>query len=195
MKRAIIIQGPSTHVEELKKAWNGYDLIWSTWVGESGPYQENDTVVYSPKPQEIGFGNINLQKISTYNGLLKAKELGYDRVFKWRSDMIPTNPEALINLLSDDINVLFYHHVMPDRSNYFVDYVMESAIDVMINIWSFTDLYPTHAEAIITEHINKQGTKVSLFGGKLNNDNDILWLKKNISIKDYKKYLAFKYDN
>lgn len=194
MKRAIVIQGPSNNVDELKKAWAGYDLIWSTWLGEESPYEENDIVVYSSKPHETGFGNINLQKISTYNGVLKAKELGYDRVFKWRSDMTPTNPEALINTLSGNINVLFYHHVMPDRSNYFVDYVMESETDIMINIWSFTNLYPTHAEAIITEYINKQGVRVSLFGGKLNDNNDILWLKRNINIKDYKKYPAFEYD-
>jgi hypothetical protein len=194
MKRAIVIQGPSTHVNELKRAWDGYDLIWSTWSGEDSHYQEDDIVVYSPKPNETGFGNVNLQKVSTYNGVLKAKELGYDRVFKWRSDMIPTNAEALLGSLSEDINILFYHHVMPDRSDYFVDYVMESETDTMINIWSFTNIYPTHAEAIITEYINQQGKKVSLFGGKLNNDNDILWLKKNISIKDYKKYPAFEYD-
>ena len=93
MKRVIIIQGPSSNVLELKKAWLGYDIIWSTWFGEENNYNENDIVVYSDKPNESGVGNLNLQLITTHSGLIKAKELGYDRAFKWRSDMIPTNPD------------------------------------------------------------------------------------------------------
>lgn len=194
MKRAIVVQGPSSNVNELKKAWSGYDVIWSTWDGETNQYIDTDIVLSSPKPQDIGVGNLNLQKVTTYNGLLKAKELGYDRVFKWRSDMIPTNPKELLDSLSEDINLLFYHHVIPDRTDYFVDYVMESDVDTMIKIWSFTDLYATHAEAIITDSINQQDKRVYLFGGKLNRDNDIFWLKRNISLKDYKQYPAFEHN-
>ncbi len=194
MKRAIVVQGPSTHINELKTAWLGYDIIWSTWDGETQQYTESDIVITSPKPEDTGVGNLNLQKVTTYNGLLKAKELGYDRVFKWRSDMIPTNPQKLLSVLSEDINLLFYHHVMPDRTNYFVDYLMESNIDTMIKIWEFTDLYATHAEAIITDSINQQNKKIYLFGGKLNEDNDIIWLKRNISLKDYKKYPEFEHN-
>lgn len=105
MKRAIVIQGPSSNVSQLKKAWSGYDIIWSTWVGDENHYDNNDIVVHSQKPSDTGTGNINLQLITTFNGVKKAKDLGYDRVFKWRSDMIPTNPALLISSLSEDINV------------------------------------------------------------------------------------------
>ena len=194
MKRVIIIQGPSSNVLELKKAWLGYDIIWSTWFGEENNYDENDIVVYSDKPSESGVGNLNLQLITTHSGLIKAKELGYDRAFKWRSDMIPTNPDILISCLSDGFNLLFNHIVMPVKPNYFVDYVMEGEVNIMLNVWSFTNLYSTHAEAIITESINKHTSEIYLFGGNLNDKNDIYWLKKNISIKDYKKYPEYKHN-
>jgi hypothetical protein len=195
MKRAIVIQGPSTNVEELKKAWVGYDLIWSTWLGEESKYNNDDIVIFNEIPHEKGVGNIKLQQLTTIKGVEKAKELGYTRVFKWRSDMIPTNPKKLIKVLTNDVNILFFHNQLPDRIGSYVDYVMESDIDVMANIWDFNESYSTHAEAIITSNIKtKNITNINLFGGFLDDDNDIVWLKRNIHIKDYKINKQFEHN-
>jgi hypothetical protein len=195
MKRAIVIQGPSSHVDELKKAWDGYDIIWSTWKGEEQKYNENDIVLFNDIPTVKGVGNIKLQQLSTLNGVKKAIELNYDRVFKWRSDMIPTNPAKLIECLKENVNFLFFHNTMPDKNGYYVDYVVESKVNEMMLIWSFEELEAIHAEAIITNNILKNRIeKINLFGGCLNDDNDIIWLKRNINIKDYKKYKEFEFD-
>jgi hypothetical protein len=192
---AIVIQGPSTNVKELKKAWANYDLIWSTWIGEESNYDDNDIVVFNQIPHDKGIGNIKLQQLTTIKGVEKAKELGYKRVFKWRSDMIPTNPKKLLTLLTNDVNILFFHNQLPDRVGSYVDYVMESDIDVMANIWDFNESYATHAEAIITSNIKtKNITNINLFGGCLDDDNDIVWLKRNIHIKDYKIHKQFEHN-
>jgi hypothetical protein len=191
----IVIQGTSNNVEELKKAWDGYNLIWSTWKGDESKYNDNDIVIFNELPNELGVGNIKLQQLTTNEGIKKAKELGYKRVFKWRSDMIPTNPKKLLEILTDGVNILFSHNQSPDRPNSYVDYIMESDIDTMANIWDFNESFSTHAEAIITSNIERKNiTNISLFGGCLDNDNDIIWLKKNIHIKDYKKHKMFEHN-
>jgi hypothetical protein len=194
-KLVIIIQGPSNNVEELKKAWDGYNLIWSTWKGSESRYSDNDIVIFNDVPHEEGVGNIKLQQLTTNKGIEKAKELGYQRVFKWRSDMIPTNPKKLITLLTEGVNILFFHNQLPYRPSSYVDYVMESDIDTMVSIWDFDESNSTHAEAIITSNINRKNIiNINLFGGCLNDDNDIVWLKRNIHIKDYKHHKLFEHN-
>ena len=38
---SIIIQGPSNNVDELRNAWGGYNLIWSTWDKDTSDIIEN----------------------------------------------------------------------------------------------------------------------------------------------------------
>jgi hypothetical protein len=196
MKRAIIVQGPSSNVLKLKEAWGDYDIIWSTWKNEEQHYESEDIVIYNEIPKETGIGNIRLQQITTLNGVLKAKELGYDRVFKWRSDMVPTNPSALIALLEDSVNFLFFHNTLPYKMGYYVDYIVESDVDTMISIWDFNELYSTHAEEIITSNIYKKNiNNINLFGGCLDDDNDIIWLNRNINLKNYKKHNEYEHNS
>jgi hypothetical protein len=35
-KRCVIIQGPTHDYERMSKAWEGFDIIYSTWEGEEG---------------------------------------------------------------------------------------------------------------------------------------------------------------
>jgi hypothetical protein len=206
---AIIIQGPSSNVDELKAAWHGYDLIWSTWKGDESKYTKNDIALFNHMPLEKGVGNIKLQQLTTVKGIEKAKELGYNRVFKWRSDMVPTNPSQLISLLTENVNILFFHNHLPfhvflqgnidpeislEGIGSYVDYVMESNVDVMASIWDFNEVHGTHAEALITANIQRKNIKnINLFGGGLDDNNDILWLKNNLNIKDYKKHKEYEY--
>jgi len=192
---SIIIQGPSNNVDELRNAWGGYNLIWSTWEGEESKYNNSDVVIFNEMPNEEGVGNIKLQQLTTNKGVEKAKELGYKRVFKWRSDMIPTNPKKLLEILTDGVNILFLHNQLPDRPSAYVDYVMESDVDTMASIWDFNESVSTHAEAIITSNINRKNiTNICLFGGCLDDDNDIVWLKRDIYLKDYKQYKIFEHN-
>ena len=178
---AIVIQGQSDYVNELKKAWSGNSLIWSTWIGNESKYNKEDIVVFNEMPSVRGVGNVMLQQKTTLNGILKAKELKYERVLKWRSDMIPTNTDEFVKLfLLNAINMFFFH----DSGDYYVDYIMEGETDKIYDMWNFTNINVWCAEIALTNNIRKKqlNKNIEFFGKNLNNVNDVLWLKKQIKL-------------
>jgi len=186
MNRAVIIQGPTTNYNQLKYKW-GNNIIWSTWEGEEKYYSNKDEVVFNPMPNQKGFKNTNLQKISTLGGLYRAKELGYSRAVKTRSDLYPTDYVKLISLFKEGLNVTFFHN---HRDGYYVDYIFEGEIDKLIKCFSFTNINPPYTEQVITEEINKVYSKENIhyYGKFLNKDNDLFWIKKNIYLSSYNKF-------
>ena len=180
----VIVQGPSDYVKELKNAWTGYDLIWSTWQGEESKYDTNDVVLFNSIPHDRGVQNIALQKISTLNGIMKAKEIGYNRVLKWRSDLLPSNANRLVSTFKKEcVNFLTWHN----DGKYFIDYFVEGEIDVIFNIWNVSTIHDEYSEKITTERILSLNYKnINFMGGELNNHNEIFWLKRNINLSTYK---------
>jgi hypothetical protein len=74
-KLGIVVQGPSSYVNEIKESYSGYPLIFSTWVSEEKNYHfEKDVVVFNDK----------------------TKELGHTHLLKMRNDIILTNVESFI---------------------------------------------------------------------------------------------------
>lgn len=188
MSRAIVIQGPSTYVSQLKEAWKGFDIIWSTWVGEENKYMPDDVVIFNEKPTHTGVQNITLQHKTTIEGVRKAKELGYDRVLKWRSDMTPNNPEKLLETFKDNsLNFLAFH-----TAGYFVDYFLEGKTDDVYAVWDINIFYSEFSEKITTNNIYEKGySDFNFIACFLDNNNDILWLKKDIRLSSYKNNTAF----
>lgn len=180
----IVIQGPSTNVTEQKKCWDGFNIIWSTWVGEETKYEENDIVLFNSLPIERGVQNIALQKNSTLNGINKAKELGYKRVLKWRSDLLPSNAKELVKTFKKDcLNFLTWHN----EGKYFVDYFVEGNIEDVYKIWNIPTLYAPYSEKITTENIFSLGfNNFNFIGDKLSHDNEIYWTKYKINLSTYK---------
>lgn len=97
---AIIMQGPlrgedNYTVETVKfyaKIYPGSRVIVSTWTNENPSIikqleeMPNCIVVLNEYPQWSGILNANYQTLSTFNGIRKAKELGYKYVWKTRAD-------------------------------------------------------------------------------------------------------------
>jgi WavE lipopolysaccharide synthesis len=99
VKLAIVIQGALLlkndftleTVKLYKQSFPNAILIVSTWLGE-----DNDTVkqlreldcivIENNKPDYYGLFNINLQIVSSSNGIKRAKELGVEYVIKTRTD-------------------------------------------------------------------------------------------------------------
>ena len=186
----IIIQGPSVNVQEQKKYWNGYDIIWSTWDGEQSKYEPNDIVLFNKMPDSFGVKNIALQQKSTIEGIKKAKELNYKRVLKWRSDLFAMNPHRLISSFKEEsVNFLAWHNT----GRYFIDYFMEGDIENIYKIWDFEKIQDEFPEKIITENIFKKNiSNINFILENLNSYNEILWAKRNIllsSLKNDKVYL------
>jgi hypothetical protein len=189
-KRVILIQGPSTYVDKLKSAWSGYDIIWSTWIGEESKYSDDDIVVYCEKPRDAGVQNLALQHKTTLDGIKKAKELGYSRVLKWRSDLEPKNPDKLISLFDENsLNFLAWHTA---RWGYFVDYFMEGKIDDVLSAWDIDTVHGEYSEHVTTKNILSKFDKFNFVAGGIDNNNEVYWIKKNINLSIYKNHKGFK---
>ena len=69
-KGCVVIQGQTLPdiLPKLKEKWSGYQLIFSTWMGSEEHYQPDDVVIFSQMPEVVGKSNLNLQKITTWNG-------------------------------------------------------------------------------------------------------------------------------
>jgi hypothetical protein len=184
----IVIQGPiKLEYKVIENKWEGFDLIWSTWENELID-SKYPTILNKP-PNKPGIKNVYYQQKSTLAGLLKAKELGYSKCLKWRSDQYPTNANKLISLFDKDkINVLFWHN---SQKGYYVDYFMYGDINKMISIWDFEiNSYISYPEEIITNQIYKNKIDVMCIGDRLTNQNNIIWEREGVKID----LSTYKYD-
>jgi len=180
---AIVVQGPSNHVEEIKKAWDGFTIIWSTWIGEESKYNFNDIVIFNEYPQDRGVNNLGLQKISTIEGIKKAKELGFKRVLKWRSDLIPNNSNELIKSFKDNhLNFLSWHI----EGEYFIDYFLGGGIDDVYEAWNLNTTSGPFPERVITDNIlDKKFKNFNFIANELSKDNEVFWPKYNVYLSSY----------
>src|SRR5581483_7192669 len=96
---AVVIQGPLAldfdftveTVKIYKETFPGASLIVSTWKGENKEALERlknlgCVIVENEKPKNPGWGNINMQIVTSSAGVRKAKELGAQYAFKTRTD-------------------------------------------------------------------------------------------------------------
>ena len=181
----VIIQGPSDYVSEQKNVWSGFNIIWSTWEGSENKYTSNDNVIFNTYPVDAGVKNISLQMISTLNGIKKAKELGFKRCLKLRSDIIPKNAINFVNTFKKNhINFLAWHN----GGNYFIDYFMEGSVNILENIWSLPVIHGDFPEKILTENIFSLGYTKESFNfilENIGNDNELYWAKYNVNLSSY----------
>lgn len=201
----LIIQGPSDYVNIMKEKYKNMNIqiIFSTWEGDESKYDENDIVVFNKMPQERGIQNVILQQLSTYNGLLKAKELGFENAIKIRSDAYFTDLSLFLKNEIDynKLNFLFfldYHRIDgPDKNNnhykYFCDYIQISSVDNLLKMWNFKYEKCSYSEQLTTKHIFNTFKKeeISFIGNYLIKDCDIYWISRkmylyNIDRKYYK---------
>lgn len=187
----IIVQGPSTYLDILKPKLTrcGVSVIYSTWESDKNLYTENDLVVISDKPHDAGPGNINYQRATTLAGLYKARELGYKRALKLRSDMEPTHPEEFIKLFdNDNLNFFCWHYSIQNNiPGYMVDYFMSGPIDNLIEMWSEQKNNHHIAEIILTSVIvdRFKDFEMSFVFDRFNQKNDVLWLKYDVHLSIY----------
>lgn len=193
-KGCVVVQGASYDfiIPKLRKCWEGYQIIFSTWEGENKSlYFDSDIVVYSPQPKDRGIINFNYQKVSTLAGLEKAKELGWDRVVKWRSDLVCKNADGLFELFNpDSLNLYAWVTI---GVGYITDYFMEGEIDDLYK------MFDTHceefAEKMVTHKIYDNGfnKKANYILNEVTGPNDIyferkdFWLSENIDKPEYFK--------
>lgn len=204
----VIVQGGSSHIQEIREKLKDFNIIFSTWDGEQDKYSPSDTVIYSKLPEYKGPANLNLQKTTTIAGLKLAKELGYKRALKLRSDLIPTNPSKFIKLLDNEsLNFLCWHchEVYPKCPGYLIDYLMSGTIEDLLVLWDIEDMSWCVVPEIqitqqyITKLLGKTG--VNYFLSDLNSNNDLFWAKRGIMLSSYQanniydKYRKYDFEN
>ena len=204
-KICLIVQGPSNNVDIIKDKYkdNNIPIIFSAWEGEESKYNENDIVVFNKMPQERGVQNVMLQQLSTYNGLLKAKELNFKNAIKIRSDTYFTDLSLFLknNIDYNKLNFLYfldYHRINgPDKNSsyykYFCDYVQFGSVDNLLKMWNFKYEKVSYAEQLITKHIFNtfKNDDIAFIGNYLTKDSDIYWISRklylsNINNNNYK---------
>tara|TARA_B100000575_G_C22837053_1_gene490937 strand:- start:91 stop:570 length:480 start_codon:yes stop_codon:yes gene_type:complete len=154
-------------------------------------------------PQERGVQNVMLQQLSTYNGLLKAKELNFKNAIKIRSDTYFTDLSLFLknNIDYNKLNFLYfldYHRINgPDKNSsyykYFCDYVQFGSVDNLLKMWNFKYEKVSYAEQLITKHIFNtfKNDDIAFIGNYLTKDSDIYWISRklylsNINNNNYK---------
>jgi hypothetical protein len=180
MSTCIVVQGETNpqYVKQIKECFKGKHIIFSTWEGtDRDIYDEWDVVLYNPIPADKGVANLNLQRVSSLKGFLKAKEMGFKRVLKWRSDFMCASGEELFKLFPDDKVSFYAWH----RDNYVTDFFMEGDIDEMINLFSFDGMNARFPEQAFTNRMFELGldSKAHFVCKDIFEPNDIKWLKQN----------------
>lgn len=182
----IIVQGPIdlNSLNDIKKSWSGYDIIYSTWNDvDKNIFEEDDTVIFNDYPSNNQPKNWPLQRISTLNGLKHAKNMGFKRALKWRSDFQTNNGDGIMSLFNP--NYLNFYAYMDHEGGYLTDFFIEGDIIDLINIFDTEEsgLFP---ERILTNRIINLGLdkKCSFICKKLTDDKNVFWTKLNYWFTD-----------
>ena len=143
----VVIQGHTDHIGEILTSYRGYkNIIWA--IDDTSSMRDYDLLattrinpVVVRRPINPGFGNINLQSVSTVAGLQHAKKLGAKYCIKIRSDMVFSPLDRFIN--EADFNKLgFISHVTFPYSSY--EKPMESITKYINNFIKLNKLEDKH---------------------------------------------------
>jgi len=213
MNIGIILQGPTEYCHPVAEFYSQFDnVVWSTWKDEPKEnidfiFQKGIDVILNDKPEYGGYLNINLQCISTLEGIKYFQAKGFTEVIKVRSDVIfyeidKVLPElhekeiAFLNLNNPAYKpylayYLDYYHVGLDFPS---DHVIFGQINNMYNAFNYYIPWndPVPPESIILRNYltTKGNTMFSypnlinqgiyLFARDCNKHNSkIVWLKNN----------------
>lgn len=141
-KVGIVIQGPTEYYKKiLDNIDMSFEYVWSTWSDEPinnlNEISKKIKLVINNKPKFSGLRNINLQCISSEEGI---KALSKPWVIKMRSDLIWTGQKELINKV---FNELINKHSFASFLNYkpsiqeMHDFIVFSSRENGLKIWSY----------------------------------------------------------
>lgn len=215
--QGVVIQGPTNYFKEVVDVWKGWpNVVWSTWEDEPKENieyiaQNQIFVLLNKKPQFPGDSNVNLQALSTFNGINFLRNKGVKEVLKVRSDHTISDVKSFLEVLyGRKIAFLatanpvkrgnFFYHLEYDHKahDYPSDNVVYGDINDMSTMWNFqtSQFYRVPPEAlIIYNYMSNMGMKFDLdfnylqrcgitffLKGCVDKKVDITWLKKNQSL-------------
>lgn len=200
MKKAIIIQGPNTYAEQIKKCYNSFSVIFSTLENcETSNLKDSNFIILKNKiPEYPGKANFNYQVINTLNGIKKAKELGYDYVFKIRSDITIKEMQKLLDLMISSKDIIYFSAYHNWDGGYLCEHMLYGHVDLMEKLWSIpvskSEIAP---EIQLTNNLKKEFSNIKIkYIFPLLYDNNIMayWEKRQFFLNNYKNDELFTYD-
>ena len=168
--QGIVIQGPTDYYKQVIPAYQNIDnVVWSTWDDEPIENIKNIEqyipVITSPKPSFPGHLNINMQTVSTFNGVEYLESKGITEVLKTRGDIRIKNLNKLMECLEGKEMAflatckngvrtdIYYELVYPHYSHdYPTDHVLYGFTSNIKNTFNFQieEILPIPPESLIT---------------------------------------------
>jgi hypothetical protein len=206
---SIIIQGPTKYYKDIISTYTGIkNVLWCTWEDEpqKAIHAIKEVGIYVhliKKPQKSGCRNVNFQCKSTYEGLLKCKEL-FDTSYylKVRSDFNISNISLLCDrfiVKNEAINFIGWANML---DGFFLDYIVFGDYINMEKFWMFKDDENNGnpcPEIFLMQRFfgnNYLSSEVkSNYIPKLPLLDDIrfFWVPKGINVRDFSSKLEFNY--
>lgn len=198
----IVVQGPITYVNDIIQTYLKFknNVIISTSETSKellNPLIENGFIVIVNDLAKIpGKTNFNNQVKNTFEGVKKAKELGFNYVLKIRADIFVDDLVKLINSLDGEkIYFSAYHN---HDGGYLCEHMLFGDTDFMLKLWdiplSDSNLPPETQLTAKYEEIN-DGRKVDFLFPILYNKNiKAYWSKYRMFLNEYKNDKLFTYE-
>lgn len=143
---SLIIQGPVNYYLQIIDSYKGIkNVLWCTWEDESkesiNAIKEAGIYVHLiKKPLNTGYWNINFQCKSTYEGILKSKELFNTQYYlKVRSDFKISNVSLLCDRFIAKKEMINFLGWANEEGGFFLDYLVFGDYKRMKNYWRFQD--------------------------------------------------------
>jgi hypothetical protein len=206
---SILIQGPIKYYKEVINSYRGItNVLWCTWDDEPEEgikaIQEAGIFVHLiQKPQYSGYWNVNFQCKSSYEGLLKSKELFDSKYYiKIRSDFKITNLSLLCQRFiskGEQINFLGWANML---EGFFLDYIVFGDYYNMCKYWEFIDDenngYPCPEIFLMNRyfgdnHLFNKENKKYMTKLPLLDTIEFYWFSRGINVRDFSPELHFNY--
>lgn len=200
MKKAIIIQGPNSHPTQIKNTYNGMDVIFSTLEGtDTSQFDDTNFIIIKNEiPKIKGTTNFNYQVKNTICGIRKAKELGYDFVFKVRSDITISEIQKLMDLMGEKEDTIYFPAYHNWVGGYLCEHMVYGPTDLMERLWDIPESnLPLPPETQLTKHFltHLPDVKVDYIFPLLYEYNILAyWEKRHFFLNEYETDKLFTYE-
>ena len=198
----IVVQGPITYVNHIIQTYLKFknNVIISTSETSKellNPLTENGfNVIVNDLAKFPGRTNFNNQVKNTFEGIKKAKELGFKYVLKIRADIFIDDLSKFINCL--DGNKTYFSAYHNHDGGYLCEHMLFGDTDFMLKLWdiplSYSNLPPETQLTAKYDEIN-DGRKIDFLFPILYNQNiKAYWSKYRMFLNEYKNDKLFTYE-
>lgn len=171
--QGIVLQGPTNYCTQVAPLYKDIpNVVWSTWNDEP---QENIKfieqyipVLLNKKPDFSGYLNINMQTVSTFEGIKYLQKKGVTEILKTRGDLNISDVNKMLSVLKGKEAAfmvickkgsrpdIYYELVYPHFSHDYPDnFFIYGTTENIYNAFNFTleSLDPIPPESLIAYHL------------------------------------------